>query len=1049
MINSTPTEVIILSERERGSAMSLIKRTIELHGDQHLYGRHQEIKLLLEAYSRCKADKGRCGSVECVLITGASGMGKTSLVQSVLRPKVISDRGVFLCGKFELSPHYQPYEVIVSSFAQLADQLVGDDRLYEIQEALADALGDEVRMLTDVIPGLESVIGEQESKNVVAGTESLSRFQFVFSEFCRAISSIAPLVIFLDDMQWCDQASLELIQALLRPRLSSTESNMKSSLLLVAASRDELLDEVSSNQKSNQEQKTAEHESPQIYAINAFLNGAKASRNISRIHLSRLSEAETRELISHNFGLSKEVAQTLASRVYVKCGGNVLHTLQYMRSIQEFQQNQKDEGKVSDIVHDEPQEQETVEKLILQQIYKLPEFSQRLLQMASCMGNVINESALCAVTGRPASEIRPSLEAAAKEELLEFVHGRGHFRFVHDSVRQAVLSTIADRNAMSFRIGHALWQQPSPSCKDSNLFTVVNLLNKGINLMCAKEECYKVAELNLKAGRRAASKVSFRDASHYYTSGIQFLKKGDFWHEQYDLALQLFDAAASAELSNHNYRQVDDLIEEIFKHARCFQDKLNAYATQVMSTGQEGKAAQATNIGLDVLRQLGETVPTQTEITDITAHLIETERVLRSRSNADILSLPYMDDEEKLATLRFLLMMIPYALEAASPYANWIATRVVRLTLSHGLSKGCAHGFASYARYICKSNARLGYNYGQLAALIVEKCGAKEMLPRVYVSIYSMTSFWTRPLRESINPLQAAFEISVENGDVEYALMAAYFRSTFSMYVGMNLVQVEQLLKEARRQMHFYKQNIVLNLNNISLQFVFNLLGKAYDPKMLSGEAFTPQDREAAGNVTVSYLFLGFSSKLAYLFGDYALADQFAQELYDLSLRAPFSSYSTALNQLQIGLIAIAQARCGIQPDKNVERAQLCVKKMVGWARDCPHNFLNKKALLDAEMESLNSETSVDPKVLSLYSQAIEGALEEGFLDEAAIACERAGDYLHRVNDTVEAARFWNKAQRIFRRWGATTKVEALKARVAATTQTCSRPNALPVECAT
>lgn len=153
--------------------------------------------------------------------------------------------------------------------------------------------------------------------------------------------------------------------------------------------------------------------------------------------------------------------------------------------------------------------------------------------------------------------------------------------------------------------------------------------------------------------------------------------------------------------------------------------------------------------------------------------------------------------------MQFLLMMLPYALEAGSPHANWIATRMVCMTLSHGLSKGCAHGgFASYARFVCASNARLGYNYGQLlAALIqVEKCGAKNMMPQVYVSIYSMSSMWTCPLRESLNPLQTAFEVAMENGDVEYALITAYFQSVFSLYVGMknNLVQVEQLRNKTK-----------------------------------------------------------------------------------------------------------------------------------------------------------------------------------------------------------------------------------------------------------
>lgn len=1039
---------------------------------QPLYGRRQESKLLLEAYARCrhhdnKAAASTMTTPECVLITGASGMGKTTLVQRVLRPKVLSDGGLFLSGKFEVSPHYQPYEVIASTLAQLADQLLlvpGDDRLEEIQIALSETLGDEIWMLQDVIPGLERILGcnsvEWNSSSgvdkAITESSSLSRFHFVFCEFCRAVAAMVPLVIFLDDMQWCDQASLELIQALLRPKLAYASSDStgmppsSSSLLLIVVSRDDDQEEQhpihgASSTTLQDGNNHNGNEYPHLSLVDTFLNGSMPSRSITRIHLTSLSKDETRDFLEHNCGFTKETAKVVAPRAFDKCSGNILYTLQYMRSLCKDCELMNNEEKVMDSSHhhhhdDDDETQESVETLILRRIHKLPIFTQELLQMAGCMGNMINEGALAMVTDSTALEISQALETAAKEDLIELVPRRHHYRFIHDSVRQTVFSMIADQEEMAFRIGYQLWKTSWSSSsllsipKDADLFTIVNLLNKGVvRFMTDMDERYQVAELNLIAGRRAASKVSFRDASRYCNAGIEFITTvaaaGDCWKDRYDLSLQLYSAAASAELSNHVFTRVYELIEEIFKHARCFQDKLNAHACRIVATGQQGKVADATNMGLAVLEQLGENVPTKTEVEDRPAAFLETERALRGKSNADILSLPHMDDEENLETMRFLVMLIPYTIQAGSSYANWIAARIVHLTLSYGLSRGCAHGFSSYARFVCASNARLGCHYGELAVMIVQKCGNKELMPRVYVSIYAFTSLWTRPLRESLSPLQAAFEVAVENGDVEYALIAAFFRTLFSLYGGMNLVQVEQLLKETRRQLNFYKQDLWLSFTNCALQFVINLTSKTQHPQMLAGDVCSLQDRDFIDNSSVSFVFHGFSSKLAYLFGDFDLADQYAHILRGLSSRVPYTSYWFALNQFQIGLIAVAQVHRGIQPERNVEVAQHCVKKMVCWARDCPDNFLNKKSLLDAELESLYSSGLVDPKVISLYNQAIEGALEEGFLDEAAIACERAGDYMHRNNDTVEARRFWNQAQRLFRRWGATSKAEALKAR--------------------
>lgn len=194
---------------------------------------------------------------------------------------------------------------------------------------------------------------------------------------------------------------------------------------------------------------------PNVYLVNTFLNRANASRNVSRIHLSSLTKTETKDLIVHNFGLTNKVAQTLASRAFAKCSGNILHTLQHMRSIQlEVRQPKNVDGtNVPLIVNREPHEQETVERLILQQVHKLPLSSQQMLQMAACMGNTVNKAALLTLTGGAPSEMSLSLEIAVKEELLDLMPKRNQYCFIHHSVWQAVLSMVADSNDMSLWIG--------------------------------------------------------------------------------------------------------------------------------------------------------------------------------------------------------------------------------------------------------------------------------------------------------------------------------------------------------------------------------------------------------------------------------------------------------------------------------------------------------------------------------------------------------------------------------------------------------------------
>jgi predicted ATPase len=1010
-----------------------------------LCGRDHECHLLLQAYQRSKQHESSISAVESfiaipaqelVFIKGRSGTGKTTLAHSLLHEVIQKDSGFFLSGKFELSDVRDPYDVFVSAFGELPDLMQRPsnndkhERNDKIRQAVREAVGEDGKLLTDVIPALKELIGPLDETSHAQGIEALRRFHFVFSKFVRAISCISPLVLFLDDLQWCDVANLSLLQAILE---SQAQPEHQSSLLVICSYRDEDLTE-----KEEQKQKLS------MMVAWAFSNHFKfflehaassALINMTEIRLSSLDEEATRQLVAKYLNVSPEVSTKLGTFVFAQCGGNPFHALQLLRPLM-CQRQQRNNGKKQlkfDDIFEIPEATQTVDEYLCQKLSLLPSLAQQVLQIAACIGDCIDHPAVCTVLEGNVSGVEHSLQTLLNEGFLLFEARLGQYRFSHDRVRQAALSLIEDMNTMSFQIGRQLWIKSSPLFLNTKMFVVVNLLNYGTKLMNDRAERYKAAAINLEAGMKAISRAAFQDAARYLRSGIEFLEGGgDYWNDEYVLSLSLFNAAADAELCNQNFDRASSLVEEVFRRGRAMKDKLPAYVIQINCLGQRGKMEAATQVGVDVMKQLGEPLPRRVTNTTILIEIVKTRVALRGRSNETLLALPCMQDENKIACMYVLTNLIPYTFQASSNFVVVIGARLVRLCLQHGMHRWSANGFSAFGFVLCALDRKDGYRLGKLALTIVERYGGRELLPRVHMNFYALINHWIHPLVDCLKPLENACKVGLEVGDVEYAMLAMCTCACYSLYNGIPLDEVDVRLNEALRRMRLLREDGLVVLAGVHQHYLHLLTGQV--PLTTLNETWPSMvaSREVDSQL-IPYSYYLLVAELAYLFGDLDLAARMLEMNRSLCFE-PLASYLYVKMRFVEALICTSLVRNGLpRKRQNLSIAKDNAKKLMAWAKDCPQNYQHKQRLVEAELMSLRLSRTCSSKqmchIQEFYDVAIEGALREGFLHEAALASELAGDFSSRQGDSTLARRYWDEASAVYLQWGATEKAKHLTAR--------------------
>ncbi|MBD0302803.1 MAG: AAA family ATPase, partial [Tolypothrix sp. T3-bin4] len=1012
---------------------------------QKLYGREQEIVMLLTAFERVISDKS-----ELMLVSGYSGIGKSALVQELYIP-ITEKRGYFISGKFDQYQRNIPYSAIVSAFQELVRQLLTESeaQLNTWREKLLAALGINSQIIIDVIPEVELIVGKQPAVPELGSTEAQNRFNLVFQNFIQVFTNSGhPLAIFLDDLQWADGASLKLMQLLM--------NTSQPGLFLIGAYRD---NEVS-----------AAH--PLMLTIEEI---AKTGAIVERIFLAPLDLPTIIELIIDTLNCSEERAKPLAELVLLKTGGNPFFMNEFLKSLytekllafnspQSLLSNPSvanGENQAAGWQWDLEQIQErgftdNVVELMTLKIQKLPANTQQMLKLAACMGNQFELKMLATSYQKSLRETVNDLYAAVAESLVMPLGNRGDlelaliqeespnlqlpktrfqlpdYKFIHDRIQQAAYSLISeqDKPIIHWEIGQLLLENTPSDQQDEKIFDIVNQLNFGIDFISNQHQKDEVAQLNLIAGKKAKASAAYEPAFNYLQAGIRLLgEKG--WQTQYDLTLALYVEASEAAYLGGDFEQMERFGQVVRNQAKTVLDKAQVIEVKILALIAQTKLEQAVATGVEILRQLGVRLPQKPNKLNILMGLIETKSVLAGKRISDLAELRQMSNPYKLAALRILSKIVSPAFIAAPTLLPLIAFKQVILSVKHGNCAESIYAYAIYGLILCGvvGDIESAYEFGQLALKLVERLNAKEFKTKALFVGFGFIGSWKLPAKETLPPLLEAYKSGLETGDLEYAAYAVLVYSFNAYLSGKNLLELESQMAAYSEVMVQLKQEQSLNMHQPFHQAILNLLERAENPCFLIGDAcdeetFLPLLIQVNARTSLCYVYLN-KLILCYLFEQYpeALLNAAQNEQY---LDGATGTFTVSCCYFYDSLTRLALYTSVSKAEQKHHKRKVIAnqKKMKKWAHHAPMNQLHRYNLVKAERCRVIGK---DALAMDYYDKAIALAKKYEYIHEAALAYELAAKFYLSKGKELSARTYMQEARYCYQLWGATAKVKDLE----------------------
>jgi PAS domain S-box-containing protein len=971
---------------------------------EKLYGREREIDALLASFDRVVTN----GTPELVLVSGYSGIGKSSVVNELHRV-MVPPRGLFASGKFDQYKRDIPYSTLAQAFQSLIRPLFGksDPELAGWREAFREALGPNGRLIIDLVPELKLIVGDQPPVPELPPHHAQRRFQRIFRRFLAVFARPEhPLALFLDDLQWLDSATLDLVENLL------TRSDL-TNLLLIGAYRDNEVDAT--------------------HPLRRKLDTIKsAGGRVEEIALAPLAREHLEHLVADALRYEPACAAPLARLVHEKTGGNPFFAIQFLYALAEEELLTFDHGATCwswdpHHIHAKGYTDNVVD-LMVGKLSRLPAETQAALQLLACLGNVAEIPMLSIVLGKSNEEVRSDLWDAVRFELVEQLEGS--YKFIHDRVQEAAYSFMPERMRAEAHllIGRLLVAHTAVEKREEAIFEIVNHLNRGAALVTSRDEREQLAEFNLLAAQRAKATTAYVAALTYLTAGAALLPEAS-WEGRHELTFALELHRAECEFLTGALKEAEQRLEALSTRATNTVERATVACLRVDLYTTLDQSSRAIAVGLDYLRHLG--IDWSPHPTEGVARR-EYERIwsqLGGRMIEDLIELPLMSDPASLATMDVLTKIGPPSLHTDAHLFSLVICRAVNLSLESG---NCDGSCFAYVRLGMVAGSHFGdyqaaYRFGRLGHDLVERHGLKRFQARTYMCFGGFVLPWTRHIRAGRDLLHRGLQAANKTGDLVYAACGHHL-TTNLLATGEPLVDVQ---REAENGLAFAQKarfRFIIDIAATQLELIRTLRGLTPTFGSFDGGQFDELRIERrftrSPDMQAECTYLIRKLQARFFAGEYRAA-------VDASLRAQsllwtLASHFETAEYHFYGALSRATL-CDSAPAgerrQHIEALAAHHKQLQAWADNCPDNFENRAALVGAEIARLEGRELAAER---LYEQAIRSARANGFIHNEALAYELAARfYAARGLDEI-AHLYLRNARYCYARWGADGKVRQL-----------------------
>ena len=960
-----------------------------------LYGRRAPLDKLDAALARI----GRAGRCELVLVAGHSGVGKSALVRRFARELA----GRFVDGKFDQYKRDIPYATLAQAFQTSIRQiLTGSDELVaDWRERLRDALGSNGQLLVEVIPELELVIGAQPPLPALSPQDTQARFHTAMRRFIAVFARPGePLVLFLDDLQWIDAATLSLLEQLVA--IAPVHD-----LLIVGAYRD---NEVG-----------ATH--PLARVVESIRS---AGSNVSEIVLQPLVADDLGQLTADALGSDCASARPLASLLYDKTGGNPLFANQLLMTLADSGQLVFDRSRRAwrwdvDMIRAHLSSGDIVD-LMVDKIDGLSPESRDALAHLACLGDAVPLAALAQVSGQPLQRIEVALTEAVTVGLVQHVDGA--YRMIHDRVQEAAYARIAPdaRTAMHLKIARVLIAQSPADQIERGVFEIVSQLNRALDLLASPAEREQAANLNLMAARRAKSSTAFASARLYLTTGLA-LCDANAWTENYPLVFALDYHLAECEFLTGETELARIRLEKLATRAASLVDRASVAWLRVTLFTALDRSDVAVELCLEYLRTVGvnwSAHPTREQACDEYQALLAQ---IDGRPVASLIDLPLLNDRDRRATLDVLTAVLPPAFFSDESLVCLVLCRMANLGLAHGNSDASSLGYAYLGMVAgpCFGDYEAGFQFGELGLALVDERGLDRFRARVYMCFAYHVMPWTRHIGAGLPLLRRAFDAASEQGDLTYMGFSSCTLITSLLAAGTNLAEVERQAQERLELVQAAKFGLIVDIVTGQLRLIRLLRGTPQDAAFdeAAFEAHLASDPCLA--IAACWYWIR-KLQACYLAGDLAGALASAARAEPL-LWTSSGHFEVAEFHFYAMLARSAALNAGaaLPPALQTHYMQLSQ-----WADHGPDNFGCRFSLVQAELARI---AGAQMDAMRHYDSAIAQARAQGFVQIEALAHERAAAFYDAAGFAAIAQLYWRNARAAWDKWGAASLVAVIDGR--------------------
>jgi PAS domain S-box-containing protein len=972
-----------------------------------LHGREAERQALAAAFERVRGT----GRSELVLIGGEAGSGKSALAHG-LRQAVAAANSRFAAGKFDQQRPEMPHAAFVQAFAELVKGVLGESEagLSAWRERLTRALGPNAQLMVQLVPALGHVLGPQPPVPALPPREAELRFHLVFQQFVGASASAErPLVLFIDDLQWADNGSLELLRELLNAPIGA--------LMLIGAYRTE-----------------AAHSSEHLQAL---ADEARREGRLCAIELGPLDDEALRTLVADAVGVTREQAAPLAASIGERTGRNPLFATQFLLELVDEGALRLDDA-AGHWTWDAPAiaakgYARNVVDLLLAKLQRLPPPTRRALQHAACLGNTFAPELLAAALGVSRADadaaMAPALDAGL---VLRVSEG---WRFVHDRLQEAAYSLIqpAHRPSLRVQMGRLLAQSLSPAALEERLFDVVSALNDGATLIDDANELALLRSLNIRAGAQAKAAADGPAAYRFFLRARQLLP-ADGWSEDYAECFEVHAQLAESAFLIGAMDEAQSLLAQMLERAQTVVDRARAYSLRVGLLTTSGHAPEGAAVALEALRSLGLGLPEDDADVEQALRALDDTLHLRLAGGPlqGLLALPRTDDPGVVALMALLNDAAPTLFIARPALWPAAAAMVVRLSLEHGHTAESSFGYQLLADlYAGRQDLARAVAFDALAARLDQQFTRSRVRHRLLMHQGTFVQHWLQPYASCRDVLQRGIVEALEHGDAWLAGNCMLFDLLLALEHGEPL---DHLVALAQRPQAFVQRpQLVMLVWTVRLvvQTARCLQGLTRGPTSFDDDGFSEAELIAAferrGTRSGPLMWHVMRQMVYFLAGEPRQALQEAQQaaaLLDVSEARPFLTTHHLFHLLaRTSLYETADAA-----EQGATRHALAemLPRFEAWARACPANQQSRWALLRAEFARIDGR---DDEAASAYEDALQAARRHGNRQVAVVAGELAARFHATRGLAVAAGAYLRHASEACTSWGAHGLRRALQAR--------------------